>query len=188
VIRVKTNFQLKFLQALKAKSQNNGGFTLVELLIVVVVIGILAAIALPSFLNQTAAAKQTEATQNVRAIIWAQQLWRTKNSTFADNFDQLALGVVKGNTTDSTTVYTYTMSVDNSPLAGTMGLATVTAAPQDNRLRAYSGSIEIANNAVGLTVWERVFCESTTPGAASAAPTNGNSCPSGYTALQVAGK
>jgi type IV pilus assembly protein PilA len=188
VIQVKTDFQLKFLQALKAKSPSNSGFTLVELLVVVIIIGILAAIALPSFLNQTASAKQTEATQNVRAIIWAQQLWRTKNSTFADNFDQLALGVVKGNTTDSTSVYNYTMSVDNSPLAGTMGLATATAQPKDDKLRAYSGSIEIANNAAGLVTWERIFCESTTPGAAGAAPTNGNSCPGGYVALRVAGK
>jgi len=43
------------------KSLLQKGFTLVELMIVIVIVGILSAVALPNFLNQTSKAKATEA-------------------------------------------------------------------------------------------------------------------------------
>jgi type IV pilus assembly protein PilA len=50
------------------KLRNRKGFTLVELMIVVAIIGILAAIAIPNFLNFRLKAKASEAKSNLGAI------------------------------------------------------------------------------------------------------------------------
>jgi type IV pilus assembly protein PilA len=184
---MKPDLQIKLLQCLNKKKAYEG-FTLVELLVVVIIIGILAAIALPSFLNQATSAKQSEGRQNIAALTRAQQNWRSTNSAFADNFDKLAIGIVKGQTktdSSSSSVYTYTL--------GTTGqdLATHSAEYKDNKLKSYSGAALTYVNAEGNSVWNSIICESSAPGMALAYPTsagNAGACPSGYTELKVAGK
>lgn len=102
---MKPELTIKFLQYLNQKQQD-AGFTLIELLVVIITIGILSAIALPNFLNQTAKAKQSEAKQNIGVVNHAQITYRTENSSFADSFDKLALGTLAGGTSASTKNYT----------------------------------------------------------------------------------
>jgi type IV pilus assembly protein PilA len=58
------------------------GFTLIELMIVVAIIGILAAIAIPNFLRFQARAKQSEAKQNLGAIFSAYISYFSDISTY----------------------------------------------------------------------------------------------------------
>ncbi|RMG59822.1 MAG: prepilin-type N-terminal cleavage/methylation domain-containing protein [Deltaproteobacteria bacterium] len=54
------------------KMKSKKGFTLIELMIVVAIIGILAAIAIPNFLKFQAKSKQSEAKTNLKAVYTAE--------------------------------------------------------------------------------------------------------------------
>ncbi len=57
---INQRLKLALLSRQKRASALQQGFTLVELMIVIVIVGILSAVALPNFLNQTSKAKATE--------------------------------------------------------------------------------------------------------------------------------
>lgn len=64
-----SRIQLSILNRKKEPGLIQKGFTLVELMIVIVIVGILSAIALPNFLNNTTKAKATEAKTKISAIL-----------------------------------------------------------------------------------------------------------------------
>jgi type IV pilus assembly protein PilA len=61
------------------------GFTLIELMIVVAIIGILAAIAIPNFVKFQCRSKQSEAKGNLKALYVAQESYRAEFDTYLAN-------------------------------------------------------------------------------------------------------
>jgi type IV pilus assembly protein PilA len=109
--------------------RNRKGFTLIELLIVVVIIGILAAIALPKFAATKDKAKLTSIKTDLRNLITSQEAYFADNATYgslaqlqsASNFS-----LTVGNTGAGTGVVSgFTATVTNSSITGGFTQCTV---------------------------------------------------------------
>ena len=136
---MKSEFKTKLIQHMLNKKNGEKGFTLIELLVVIIIIGILAAIALPSFLNQAAKARQSEAKTYVGSANRSQQAYYLEKQQFAPSLTTLALGV-------PTTTENYNYSTDGST-KGNTGLnarAISAAAPIGTDVKAYGGAVNVA--------------------------------------------
>jgi type IV pilus assembly protein PilE len=89
------------------------GFTLIELVVVVAIVGVLAGIALPSFLEQMRKSRRSEATTEIFRVAQAQERWRASNPSYTQNLGPTGLAVTGGANATSYTVPSgyYTLSV-----------------------------------------------------------------------------
>ena len=71
--------------------KRSAGFTLIELMITVAVIGILAAIAVPSYNEYVRRAKRVEAQSLLSEAAARQERWRAQNGTYATSASDLKL-------------------------------------------------------------------------------------------------
>ncbi|MBD3881679.1 type IV pilin-like G/H family protein [Phormidium tenue FACHB-886] len=160
---MKFEFQAKFLQHLLRRKQaeplsDEQGFTLIELLVVIIIIGILAAIALPSFLSQAAKAKQSEAKIYVGSVNRAQQAYRIEKPQFAATVEQLQIGIPT-----ETTDYKYEIFLS------TPAQTKFDAIPKDpTTLRAYTGGVMVVTTTGQFSTGA---CQTTRPSAATPAIT-----------------
>jgi type IV pilus assembly protein PilA len=77
--------------------KKKGGFTLIELMIVVAIIGILAAIAIPNFIRFQARSKQSEAKTNLKAIFTAQKAYFGEKDKYVTDFKIIGFDPEPGN-------------------------------------------------------------------------------------------
>jgi len=75
---------------------NRRGFTLIELLIVVVIIGVLAAIAVPKFQNTKGKANAASLRADIRNLITAEEAYYYDNSAYTNNVTSLNLRMTTG--------------------------------------------------------------------------------------------
>ena len=101
-----------------AAAGHRAGFTLIELLIVVAIIAILAAIAVPNFLEAQVRAKVSRTSTDMRSIRVGIESYRVDNNTYPDtdfggeNLTQYGVGLIR-----ITTPISYFSSVPKSPFS-----------------------------------------------------------------------
>ena len=79
------------------RSKMSKGFTLIELMIVVAIIGVLAAIAIPNFIKFQARSKQSEAKANLKAIFTAQKAFFAENDRYSEEASRIGFAPERGN-------------------------------------------------------------------------------------------
>jgi prepilin-type N-terminal cleavage/methylation domain-containing protein len=92
------------------------GFTLIELMIVVVIVGLLAAFAIPNFLRYRAQAMQAEARSNLGTIFVGELSFYTEHKEFG-NFSDIGFAISEGGTNR----YTYRSGLGNANGLGPNG-------------------------------------------------------------------
>jgi type IV pilus assembly protein PilA len=73
----------------RMNKKNEKGFTLIELMIVIAIIGILAAIAIPQFSAYRTRSYNSSAQSDVRNIATAQEAYYVDHSTYTNNYADL---------------------------------------------------------------------------------------------------
>ena len=151
---------------LSSKKQGKG-FTLLELMIVLVIAGMLAAMAIPSFIKQVGKARESEIKNAVGSANRAQQAYHWEKATFAQGADDQEslrlLNLSVGN-----------RYIDSFSIVGNATVATI--APTNlnfalDQTKAYSGSVFYLSG-----LYETTICVSLEPVVSIPPPPTEDSC------------
>ena len=108
--------QLALLNRKKGQHALEKGFTLVELMIVIVIVGILSAVALPNFLSQTERAKGTEATSKLSGLLKEAHAEYQLAGTESAAVTAMATSITNAN---AGSIFTYAITAGTGEITGT---------------------------------------------------------------------
>jgi len=127
------------------------GFTLVELMIVVVILGILAAIVVPQFSEASSDAQLNALSSNLRVVRGQIELYKLQhNSTYPTNLtnQMTAKTNADGTTTGSPTLGPYLQRVPNNPFTNNNTIGTGAVGSSDWYYESTGGTFK-ANDSTG---------------------------------------
>lgn len=130
------------------KKFSKKGFTLIELMIVVAIIGILAAIAIPNFMKFQAKSKQSEAKGNLKGLATAQKAYFAEKNSYTASMKRVGF-VPEGNNR-----YSYAITKTNPILpseAGDSSKFTNDVDSWNSSAPDFSGTIKDPVQTMGLT-------------------------------------
>ncbi len=140
--------------------QKEQGFTLIELLVVIIIIGLLAAIALPSFLNQSNKARFAEAKAFVGTMSRLQQAYYLEKQTFAEDITQLSLGAETSSTSFAYSVLAGDINGNPAPAIPQLKqIITNVATPKSLNSKAFVAVVGLP----GVVRIDTVFCIANAP-------------------------
>ena len=119
-------------------SRANQGFTLIELMIVIVVVGVLAAVAYPSYLDSIRKARRTDAMDAVLTLQNLQEKYRANNTTYG------TLAQIGGSAASTDGHYTLVVA-GNTAVAYTLTATATGGQAADTHCAAMTLTISAAN-------------------------------------------
>jgi prepilin-type N-terminal cleavage/methylation domain-containing protein len=146
------------------------GFTLVEIMIVVAIIALLAAIAIPNLLRARVSANEASAAAALHTVCAAEIQWRATNATYAT---LAQLGAANPPYIDSTLAGGVKQGYNFSAVPNAGADFYATAAPQ---VLAAAHTFYIDEDGI--------LCRSNATGTAAPAAHTGAGCPAGFTEMQ----
>ncbi len=119
------------ISKLRTRARQEKGFTLIELLVVILIIGILAAIAIPSFLNQKSKATDASAKELARSAQTAAETYSTDHNGSYTGMTPAALNSIEPTILTAVSATDAYLSVA-APNAGGTGYSVTTVSPSTN--------------------------------------------------------
>ena len=119
----------------------NTGFTLMELMITIVIIGVIAAIAFPSYQDSVRKSRRTEAKTALLDVMARQEQYFSENRVYASRFDELSLGSYGAGMSTENGYYRMNISINSAT-----NTVSVIAVADDSQVDDSVSSYSISSN------------------------------------------